>query len=276
MTKDFDKSRCLANIYHLAKDKGIKLGDLETKAGVSVGYISRINKDDSTSKPSIDFLTGVAAVLDISLDALLYYDFEAATPSEAYLLKFIDRLYDDTMYHELPWDIETYYDLKNSGICEYDGKANHPLFTVHTVHEPNDDGPPDYHSEALYNSAFRRNAETTLCGDSFKLPMTSEATLYLMKVEVNEDPDITYGEYGCFELYMVHDGQRTPLCTSDSKHGSAFDTALMNLYDAVVESSQHSKIQPDVKEILDDFMHKKYVRPNQDLPVADFDPDIPF
>ena len=42
----YDKARCLNNIYALAKERGIKIGDLEESAGVSKGYLSRVAKPD--------------------------------------------------------------------------------------------------------------------------------------------------------------------------------------------------------------------------------------
>ena len=52
----FDKKRCIENIYTIAKEKNIKIGDLEEKAGVSKGYLSRINKEDSSSVPGVDLI----------------------------------------------------------------------------------------------------------------------------------------------------------------------------------------------------------------------------
>ena len=40
----FDKIKLLQNIRFLALQKGVKIGELESEAGVSVGYISRMLK----------------------------------------------------------------------------------------------------------------------------------------------------------------------------------------------------------------------------------------
>ena len=70
----FDKNRCLNNIYFLVKEKNLRIGDLEAGAGVSIGYISRLNKDDSKATPSIEFLVSIADKLDVTIDALIQYD----------------------------------------------------------------------------------------------------------------------------------------------------------------------------------------------------------
>ena len=75
----FDKKRCLSNVYFLTKQKGLRLGDVETGAGVSLGYFSRLNKVDSSNNPSIEVLVSVADNLGITLDALCGFDFSSAT-----------------------------------------------------------------------------------------------------------------------------------------------------------------------------------------------------
>ena len=99
----FDKKRCIANIYQLAKEQGIKIGDLEKKAGTSAGYLSRINKDDNNSSPSIDFIAAVAMVLGVTVDALIKNDYTTPTATEKYLLDFIDTLLSRTNADELDW-----------------------------------------------------------------------------------------------------------------------------------------------------------------------------
>ena len=50
---EFDKRRCMSAIYAIAKEKGVKIGDLEKEANVSTGYLSKLNKEENTSSPSI-------------------------------------------------------------------------------------------------------------------------------------------------------------------------------------------------------------------------------
>ena len=90
MGVEFDKKRMLENISFLLKEKGKKIGELETEAGVSVGYISRTSKDEN-AKPGIDFILKVAEALNISVDMLLKVDLTDLTPTEKYLLSFFEN-----------------------------------------------------------------------------------------------------------------------------------------------------------------------------------------
>ena len=40
-----DRDLCINNLYILVKKKGLRICDLETSCGVSVGYLARLRKD---------------------------------------------------------------------------------------------------------------------------------------------------------------------------------------------------------------------------------------
>ena len=89
MGKSFDKNLMLANIYYLIKEQGRKIGEVENDAGMSSGYLSRVSKDQFT-KPGIDFIFNVANILKVSIDTLVGVDLTALTPTEEYLLRFME------------------------------------------------------------------------------------------------------------------------------------------------------------------------------------------
>ena len=55
MNIEFNKQLMLDNISFLLKESEKKIGELESEAGVSAGYISRISKEGNT-KPGIGSL----------------------------------------------------------------------------------------------------------------------------------------------------------------------------------------------------------------------------
>ena len=89
---EFDKKRCMSAIYAIAKEKGVKIGDLEKEANVSTGYLSKLNKEENTSSPSIELLLAVARVLGVTIDMLIYSEYEGLSSNERYMLKFLDKL----------------------------------------------------------------------------------------------------------------------------------------------------------------------------------------
>lgn len=61
----FDRGLFLANIAFLIEESNIKIGELESKIGVSKGYFSR------QTNPSIEIIMRTAETLNVSVDELL-------------------------------------------------------------------------------------------------------------------------------------------------------------------------------------------------------------
>lgn len=248
----FDKKRCIANIYQLAKEQGIKIGDLEKKAGTSAGYLSRINKDDNNSSPSIDFIAAVAMVLGVTVDALIKNDYTTPTATEKYLLDFIDTLLSRTNADELDWKKELVADLRNVGF-DPDGDPAHPLFAY---------GPNGVHSDPVYKSHF--NNEYEISGDCFhlKMPGNDNTVLYLMCADMPGSKDLPFGGDD-YELYIVKRWEVKPLCHADPD-SSPFYSALHQLYAAVEESCKHPKLDPEVMRSIDLFMQAATIEDDED------------
>lgn len=239
----YDKKRCIANIYARAKEYGIKIGDLEKRAGVSVGYLSRINKDDNTSSPSIDFIAAVAKELGLSVDALIRNDYTTPTATEKYLLAFIDKLLSQTNSDVLAWKKESWADLRSIGY-DPDGNPEHPLFAY---------GSNGIHSAPVYNSRFSSDHE--ISGDCFRLvmPGTDNTVLYLMCADMPGGKELPFGGDD-YELYMVKHWNVKPLCHAGAEN-SPFFNALTQLYEAAKESCKHPRLDPDVMQSIEDFMN---------------------
>lgn len=251
----FNKSRCISNIYQLAKDRGVKIGDLEKSSGVSAGYLSRINKEDSTTIPSIDFIADVAGMLGITVDALLNNDYCSPTPTEKYLLSFIDRLLSQTNADKLDWQKETVAQLHSIGY-DNNGDPTHVLYAIDTE---------DNSLVTVYDSKF--NPGVDISGDCFylNLPGTTNAVVYLMCVS---DPDIINSPLidDTYELYIVQSWKVKPLCHSLPTN-SPFCKSLKTLYSAVSEYCKHPILEEGVMSAINAFMGvSAEIPPEEELP----------
>lgn len=235
--ESFNKAICLSNIYYLAKKQGVKIGDLESAAGVSAGYISRLNKEDNTSSPSIEAVVAIARKLEIPLDALLSRDYSALTSAENYLLQFLDKLLLDTTATDLIWEREPVAKICKYGVDE-DGYAIHPLFIAE------DDG-------TAYNSLFHEGESIGLLADGYKVELQPRKVLYIMAVGVETGESMPKREY---ELYSVVRGRPSPICHSVWSEDACFNKRLEEIYAAAAESSKLPKIDPEVKDLIDGFM----------------------
>ena len=87
--KHYDKKTCFENIrVLLKKNPGVKIGQIEKEAGLRLGYMARLSKEDNTAEPSLEFITTAAKMLGVSVDTLLFQKLSELTSTDEFLLKF--------------------------------------------------------------------------------------------------------------------------------------------------------------------------------------------
>lgn len=237
----FDKQVCLNNIRFLAKAKGINLGDLETGAGVSAGYLSRLSKEDSKSSPSIEVLSSIAEKLGVSIDGLVGYDYAGMSPTERYIIDFLEKLVDSTYNGIQMWEKESTASFAKLSVYRND-TTDHPLFI-------GEDG------RAVYNSYFATKAGTQPVSEIYHTTLTHSNVLYIAKVRY---PD-TNGDD--IEVYIFQPGgygsnaSIEAVCATNPIVETAFDTALNRLYNVIKDSCRNVKVNQAVRSAIDSFMH---------------------
>lgn len=271
----FDKNLMFSNIAYLLEKKKIKIGDLEEKAGVSIGYISRTK--DGSSKPGIDFIVKAADVLGVSIDSLLTVDLSALTPTEQYLLKFFNKLITDTQHDLLDWKVETaasLIELRSDGY----GNVDHPLLNYENIDVPMG---PDEPAEPVNNLCYQSMAfGYYMCvdGNFYHLRMKNGITLYLTMIQKFEyQTSAPHLSTHAREVWMLdNNGGRKYLARNNDETQIAH--VVDRLYQAAENSSKHPKIFGEFKNAIDSFMNNDIADdPKKDTNIPDFgSDDLPF
>lgn len=261
--KNFDKSICFSNIRFLLKEKSdIKIGQIEKEASVRLGYTARLEKPDNTSEPSIEFVMSAAKLLEVSLDTLLMVDLAGLTPTEKYLVSFIDKLKADTVADKIEWVKET-ADSLNRPECDMNGNTDHPLLSFETFYEESEGEYPDEVQRIVFVSDAY-GPKTCINDDCFNLRLKNGYYLYLMNIcksvhKVN-DP-LAFAK----EIWMYKPGTGSQFLIG-TRDGSAISQLAESLYEVVSERNKHPKIKKELKAVIDAFMADD----NEDDPVSDF------
>ena len=244
----FDKTLLGKNIKFLATQKGIKVGDIETEAGVSTGYLSRLaNEDNKNNFPIMDLIFLISNKLDVSVNTLLSVDLSNLTPNEILLSQFFDKLSKDTQDNKLVWELESKSKLEE---CKQNG--GHPLFFAYE--------PRNANTEYFYHSAYDSNA--VIAGDCYKV-IVGNKWLYFMCV--NKPDDILDG----YELYFISANYHgytniEQICRAYSD--SALYNQIIDLRNQATESSRHVKLTDSVRDTINNYLSQE----NKDVE------DIPF
>jgi transcriptional regulator with XRE-family HTH domain len=262
MINEFNKQLMLDNISYLLKESGKKIGELETEAGVSPGYISRISKEGNT-KPGIEFIMNVADSLKISIDTLLNVDLSEMTPNERYLLSFLEKLNRDTLGDKLDWNSES-ADRLNRSETDINGNPNHPLLSFETFYEEGETEYPDEVSRVVFVSKSFE-CKTSIHDDCFNLRLKNGSILYLMNISKSvykiNDPDAF-----AKEIWMhTPDAGSHFLCSNNVI--SPLANLVDELYSTVSERMKHPRIKRELQYVIDAFMKDD---------MSDDDDSIPF
>ena len=246
----FDKKRCIDNIYALAKSKGLKIGDIEEKAGVSKGYLSRINKDDNTSIPTVDLLASIAEQLGVGIDYLVNFTVGSMTPNEELVYQFIDKLTFATYANQIEWILEA-----EGVLCSATNeKVANPLVSVAKEYSEEAETWYDTHS---YTSGLFSEGYAEINGNCYHADLpTSRATIFINSVRYHfrkEDGGFsTYDTSDVIEVYLVSNGLK-PICSSFYVC-SQLGKAIKDLYTAIATFSSHIGLESSTKTIMKEFI----------------------
>lgn len=268
--KNFDKYRCFSNIRELMKDRDVKIGQIEREAGCQPGYMSRLEKPNNNSEPSVEFVVTAAKLLGVSIDTLLTTDLASITPTEKYLLTFFDKLQKDTTLDKIEWNRETADEL-NFMDPDINGWVDHPLFGQETFLEEGDSELPDEITRIVFASKSF-GPHTCINGDCFHFRMKNGVTVYLMDISKSIH-NINDSEAVAKEVW-IHTPNQGSQCLACSKSISPLSVAVEPLFSAVVENMKHPKINKSVQYAIDAFMKDDI---EDDAPTGfSIDEELPF
>ena len=255
MNETFNRQQCLANINYLIKKKGEMVKNIEQAAGVSVGYLSRMNKEDASKPLSMDFLLAISEALNLSLDALVKYDFTRMSPTEEYMIRFIDKLYTQTNSNKISWEKETLMDLENvSAYSGSDGTTSHPLIFSAGL----DPDKRTFDGCNYYKSYFSSDG-LVYPNDNFYHATVNGFPIYITNVfRPNQNlPDyelyiVSRSEYGELTNTMFYSIE--PLCSSVEANTPDLRDALKRLYDAIYLASRSVKISAFARDFIENYL----------------------
>ena len=265
----YDRKLLLSNINVLKERIGVKTGDLESNAGVSPGYFSRLNKEDSKASPSIEVICVVAANLGVTVDDLLTVDFSKMNPTQEYLLSFMNKMIDDTKQDNVYWSKETAEEL-NSLEPDYDGYVSHPLFGVETYKDWAESGEGEEVTRTCMKS-MGYGYNTKVWGNCYRLRLKNGVTVFVMHVGMNSYTERSH-DVESLELWMYSPQTgRQGVCVSIGQ--GAFSMKLKELHREIEKAEYRPKIKKDLRYAIDAFMEDDL---DDDPPPSFDDIDPPF
>jgi transcriptional regulator with XRE-family HTH domain len=250
--KHFDKYLLFQNIRELIKGTEIKLGQIEKEAGCQPGYMSRLDKTDSATDPTVEFIVTASRLLGVSVDILLNVTIKYLTPKELYMIKFLEKLIRDTVSEKLNWVKEPLYSLQDIYEDE-DERLWHPLFDSYQATGA-DSGGNTYQTTQFYFPSEAFGRKTEIAGDCYHLELKNNATLYFMYVKEGGSADDEEGKCA-FELWMYSKKSGASFLCGDNAGKVMVTKLVFNLWMAIEQYMTRPRVNKDHKSIIDAFMN---------------------
>lgn len=253
--RHFNKHILFRNIRELLKTNNeIKLGQIEKEAGCQPGYMSRLEKESSSTDPSMEFVVTAAKLFNTSIDILVNSDIKDVTPTEEYMLNFIKNLMEDTRNDEITWIRESQTTIDDTiRITEDPESMKHPLFRW--IEELDEYG-TEYNS-FRYMSSFYPGKDVELYGNSYNatLPGT-QSEIYFMSCKKTFGEGFDAEEKRFYELYIVTGYEVNPICCNAEVSGPVA-IEMENLYKEAVISATHVHINKNARDAIDKYLEIK-------------------
>lgn len=247
----------IKNIYTLADLRHIPIKMVEQKAGLSVGYLSRLKRDEEGgNKLPVGVIKEIADILKVALYTLLFTDISTTSDAELIVIKFLNRLTEQTIQGAVGWrrvglpvglDIGRYKPEsemnKKTGESFWNYVHYLPIVGITTLAG----AMKTFYQSLYYNEEDCRHV-TEVTAFTTRLP-DSEADIFVVKANY---PTEVEGMQDVLECYIYAGNVLNPI-RKEYYHVIDERIELNNLYEAVADSFDRPKLQPKILEIMQTF-----------------------
>lgn len=249
---EFDKNRLMNNINTLIKERGMKIGSLETEIDISTGYLSRMSKEGNDTMPGIDLIWKLAQKLEVSVDSLVTGDFQRSNDNLFFIMRFLHTLETDTNLHAVKWEKFTSYEE----LQEKYAFTNLPMTsTVCEVNMEKQTGSRMFKS--MYDDKLKLRMSTeNYCGMGQGLGVI---LLFKLKTSRNDGSETVY------EMYAIEDSLEEdiiPLCSTLQNEG-AIAPSILDLYNCIDRHERDMKVSEEARSLINRYMN---LREQEELP----------
>lgn len=246
------------NIRAAMKEKGIKIGQLESDAQVQPGYLSRIEKNPGKTTPSLEFVYTASKELDTSIDFLVDGHYDSLTDTEKYVLRFMKKMEDETNQDRLYWNI----DLADKIISVFD--PNSPEIYPFTQWEADYNGYFDFHIPI--------DGQFIPSGRSYHCQLTGTPNeVYLMSLQRkygNEGNEQIEQGYALYLTKQFQDGNgirwKESLIANTFLANDEIRQELKAFYQTVEKASTHIHFDGATKDAIEAFLDGRTITDNDD------------
>lgn len=260
MFENQSKDLFVENIHTLAKLYGLKIGEVEDRAGISKGYVSRLKKAEEATNIQKDTVKKIAEVFGCSPEAILCYNLKNMNKDDIYYFDFVRKLYEDTGRNKIVWESVSARDF----LSEEEYKGSPFKYFYERDCSTDDDGNRmdgySWRTKFLYDSETNQYASVGRCG-LWTCRIDTDAKLVLINTEIWDVEDREYynveNQNGWYaELYLQKGETFMPLCAAYRDNGLA--DLLIALWEKIQRGEEfRPSLTDEIRAVIDGYMGKR-------------------
>lgn len=242
--KRFNKALCIQNIRTLLSQKGVRLGDIERASGNSPGYLSRLEKPDNTTDPSVEFLANAAYMLGVSLDDLISSPIEDLSPNDEMLISFIEKLICNTKKDSLTWIDD--FQLENR---PYGSMLSNEVHLSKKRYERTRLGQEGNTTEVWsYRSLFLSGERVEIDNTPYHTTINNANELFIMKCKGSDASNPFYEMY-----HIPQNSEAQPICCTKLAP-KIIASKVEKLYRQIGETREHVRLSKETKSMIEEYL----------------------
>ncbi len=265
----YDQKQMVENIFSVIEREGMKIGEVEKRAGLSAGYLSRMARGEKAA-PTAETVWRIAQALGVSLEWLIAGRGMRKNEQAEYLRQFLLRLLDRTQAGQMDWGRVTAWDVSRrledgraEGFPAMEERTDGKKFLTRPVFENVN---PKEISMCVSLDGTRRirpvsrpDAAAVVAGSSFYAELAEGQRIwlipYLERMAVSDEGEI--GNVTWYELVSVDQKQGTVLPVCSTLPGNEMITPeIRTLYMELKMHEGEILIPPQVRPVIDAFMER--------------------
>lgn len=237
---EFDKVKLMNNINALIKERGLKIGELESELKVSTGYISRMSKPENETMPSVDFIWKLSNKLQVSVDFLINGDYTSATDNLEFMSNFIHKLIAETNGMNMDW--QKFFNP--SCLVETYAMPELPMVKNEVVLDTVTGG-----CKMIFSSLYDSKIKLLMGEENYNTFVPHLGGLLIFKLNNAETGQLVY------EMYSVDmEGDEIVLICSSLESGKVVEVLMQDLYACIERHEKDLKVSEEAKRRIRLYM----------------------
>ncbi len=250
--KPFDKYKCIQNIKELMSKKDVKIGQIESDAKVRPGYMSRLNKPDNDTMPSITFLISASRLLDVTIEELLFGVQDELSADEEIINDFLCDLISDTNRHEIHWNKEEEKSYRPY-LTSRRFPLSNPLLVIREFDNPDLNPYLVTYGSKFYkeSNVFVKTCYTTV------LPGSSNKVFLVWCYTDKDDKYIPDSEF--IEVYLTDDKEKAnPVCNA-LRVSPSICKSLNDLYKLAMKDALNVYLNDETRNVINSYRTRRTI-----------------